>query len=99
MQTSDDEPDLLVDTSVAIALSVVDHPGHRETSVAIGSRRLGLAGHAAFETFSVLTRLPTPLRRKPGAVGEILRQNFPASRFLSPGAAASLLPRLPELAI
>jgi hypothetical protein len=29
-----------------------------DTSDAVGRRRLGLAGHATFETFSVLTRLP-----------------------------------------
>lgn len=99
MQTSDDAPDLLVDTSVAIALSISDHPAHHETSAAVRGRLLGLAGHAAFETFSVLTRLPTPLRRKPGVIGEIIRRNFPASRFLSPEATASLLARLPQLAI
>ncbi|MDR0346279.1 MAG: type II toxin-antitoxin system VapC family toxin [Nocardiopsaceae bacterium] len=99
MQTSDDDPDLLVDSSVAIALTVSDHPGHHETSAAVRGRRLGLAGHAAFETFSVLTRLPTPLRRKPGVIGEIIRRNFPASRFLSADATATLLARLPQLAI
>lgn len=52
--------DLLVDTSVAISLVVEDHTHHRATMDAIGARRLGLAGHAAFETFSVLSRLPGP---------------------------------------
>lgn len=46
---------LLVDTSIAVALTVADHAHHEATFRALGSRRLGLAGHAAFETLSVLT--------------------------------------------
>jgi hypothetical protein len=52
--------------------------------------RLGLAGHAAFETFSVLTRLPPPGRRSSTAVSRMLHANFPSSRFLSADAAARL---------
>jgi predicted nucleic acid-binding protein len=85
------EPELLVDTSVAVALVVSDHEHHEATFEALGSRRLGLAGHAAFETFSVLTRLPPPARRTPGAVARLLGAGFPHTRFLSAGAAASLL--------
>jgi predicted nucleic acid-binding protein len=51
MPTSGSRPDLLVDTSVAVALSVADHEHHESTSRAIGGRALGLAGHAALETF------------------------------------------------
>ena len=83
--------ELLVDTSVAVALVVTDHEHHAQTSRVVGSRRLGLAGHAAFETFSVLTRLPPPARRTPGAVARLLAGNFPHSRFLSADAAAALL--------
>lgn len=54
---------LLVDTSVGVALSVGDHEGHASTLEALAGRRLGLAGHAVFETYSVLTRLPAPARR------------------------------------
>jgi predicted nucleic acid-binding protein len=80
-----------VDTSVAVALSVSDHAAHRTTTEAIGSRRLGLAGHAAFETFSVLTRLPGPARRTPATVARLLAANFPCSRFLTMPATATLL--------
>jgi predicted nucleic acid-binding protein len=89
-------PDLLVDTSVAVALAVADHDHHRATTQAVRSRRLGLAGHAAFETFSVLTRLPPPARRTPATVARLLRESFPSSRFLSPAAAAELLDRLSD---
>lgn len=85
---------LLVDTSVAVALTVGDHEHHADTSEALQDRRLGLAGHAAFETFSVLTRLPAPSRRTPVVVAQILEASFPHTRFLSPQAGASLLERL-----
>jgi toxin FitB len=78
MPTSgESELGLLVDTSVAIALVVRDHKHHVATSEAVTNRRLGLAGHAAFETFSVLTRLPAPARRTPAAVARMLVSDFP----------------------
>jgi predicted nucleic acid-binding protein len=94
MSGSADHPELLVDTSVAVALSLADHDHHEETFLALADRRLGLAGHAAFETFSVLTRLPPPARRTPAAVVRLLSANFPHTRFLSAGGAAELLTRL-----
>lgn len=87
-----DRPDILVDTGVAVA----DHDAHGRTVAALGRRRCGLCGHAAFETFSVLTRLPPPTRRTPAAVTRLLDQNFPHSRFLDAPAAARLLSRLSE---
>jgi predicted nucleic acid-binding protein len=83
--------DLLVDTSVAVALLVSDHEYHTTTFTALADRRLGLAGHAAFETFSVLTRLPPPARRTPAAAARLLTTNFPATKFLEPEAARALL--------
>jgi predicted nucleic acid-binding protein len=91
MPTSDRAPDVLVDTSVAIALLVADHASHDAVAAALGSRRLGLAGHAAFETYSVLTRLPPPARRSPSAISTLIDANFPASRFPSPTAVARLM--------
>lgn len=89
MPTSDRT--FLVDTSVAVALLVADHDHHGTTFEAIGGRVLGLAGHAAFETFSVLTRLPGAARRTPAAITRLLASNFPDSRFLSPAQAGTLL--------
>jgi predicted nucleic acid-binding protein len=96
MQTGDRGPDCLVDTSAAVALVVADHDGHEATFEALGRRRLGLSGHAAFETFSVLTRLPAPLRRTPAATAELLAANFPATRHLSAVAAGELMRRLAD---
>ncbi len=91
--------ELLVDTSVAVAVVVADHDQHRATTRAVAGRRLGLAGHAAFETFSVLTRLPPPARRNATVVDQLLRASFPATRFLGADAAAALLRRLAGLGI
>jgi len=93
------EPDALVDTSIAVPLVVVDHEHHRTVVDAVQNRTLGLAGHAAFETFSILTRLPAPARRSPGAVARLITHNFPATRFLSDHAATKLLARLGPLGI
>lgn len=88
-----------MDTSVAVALVVADHEHHRSTVEAVGQRLLGLAGHAAFETFSVLTRLPPPLRLAPASAEEVLAEDFPASRFLGAVAAGQLLRRCALLGI
>lgn len=99
MPPGDSKPDLLVDTSVAVALTVSDHEHHGTTFRAVADRRLGLAGHAAFETFSVLTRLPPPARRTPATVARLLAVNFPRSKYLSAHAAAELLRDLHTLGI
>jgi len=90
---------VLVDTSVAVAIVVEDHEHHAATLRAVGRRGVGLAGHAAFETFSVLTRLPPPARRSPDAVVQLMRANFPRNRYLAASAAEALLPRLASLGI
>lgn len=99
MPSSADRPDALVDTSVAVALVVGDHEHHAVVADALGGSVLGLAGHAAFETFSVLTRLPAPARRSPQVVRDILTTDFPLSRFLSADGASALHERLAELGI
>lgn len=85
---------VLVDTSVAIALMIADHDHNEQTTRALRGKTLGLCGHAAFETFSVLTRLPPPARRTSASVGRLLARNFPESRFLGAPAATTLLSEL-----
>ncbi len=99
MPSSADAPDALVDTSVAVALVVEDHAHNAAVVSSLDGLVLGLAGHAAFETFSVLTRLPAPARRPPSVVRQILTANFPRSRYLSADEASSLHDRLAELGI
>lgn len=90
---------LLVDTSVAVALVVADHTAHKSTIKAVGGRELGLSGHAAFETFSVLTRLPSPARVTHGAAARIIAANFPNTRFIKPETANSLIQRFSSLGV
>ncbi|MGI8536437.1 MAG: type II toxin-antitoxin system VapC family toxin [Mycobacteriales bacterium] len=97
--SGDPGPERLVDTSVAVALSIADHEGRAAARAAVEGRRIGLAGHAAFETFSVLTRLPAPARRTTSAVHRLLAANFPYTRMLGTHAAAALFARLAELGI
>jgi predicted nucleic acid-binding protein len=94
MRGEGSEPDILVDTSVAVALVVADHEHHEAAFGALSGRALGLAGHAAFETFSVLTRLPPPARRSPATIARLLVATFPHSRYLGAPAAAALLTEL-----
>jgi len=91
--------DVLLDTSTAVALVVEDHEGHVATLKAVVGRRLGLAGHAWFETYSVLTRLPAGLRRSPADAIRLLVRNFPASGFLGEAESTSLGGELARLGI
>jgi predicted nucleic acid-binding protein len=88
-----------MDTSAAVALVLADHEGHGPTVTAVRDLRLGLAGHAWFETYSVLTRLPPGTRRAPEEVFRLLAQDFPLTRFLSAEAAADLSEELARLGV
>ena len=92
--TSGKRPPDLLDTSAAVAFLVEDHADHETTFSALADRQLGLGGHAAFETFSVLTRMPPPSRLVPAAAHRLLASNFPHTRFLSPDRSAALLAEL-----
>jgi len=58
-----------------------------------------VGGHAWFETYSVLTRLPPGARRSPGDVLILLEHDFPATRFLDEPTAAGLRRDLARLGI
>ncbi len=87
---ADLEEILLLDASAAVALVVEDHEAHASVMRAVQGSRLGLAGHAWFETYSVLTRLPGPSRRSPAVVLDMLERNFSATVFLSEAATRAL---------
>ena len=97
----DAEPDeiLLLDTSTAVALILEDHEAHEAALNAVHGHRLGLAGHAWFETYSVLTRLPAGQRRSPSDAFRLLAHNFPAAVFLGEVATSSLVGELATLGI
>ena len=96
---ADERQVALLDTSTAVALIVEDHEAHIATIDAVRGRRLGLAGHAWFETYSVLTRLPAGLRRSPADALRLLARDFPASGFLGQAEAADLGGELARLGI
>lgn len=50
------------DSSVAIASLDPNHEGHQASRRRVVETRPALAGHAVYETYAVLTRLPPPLR-------------------------------------
>jgi predicted nucleic acid-binding protein len=98
--TRADEPLIvLLDTSAAIALVLEDHEAHAATLEAVHGCRLGLAGHAWFETYSVLTRLPAGLRRAPADVLRLLAHDFPASVFLGEAQSVTLGGELARLGV
>jgi toxin FitB len=70
------------------------HGGHATTYAALVGRPKGLAGHAAFETFSVLTRLAPPDRLTPHAARRLIEVNFPHTRYLSSEGSAALVAQL-----
>jgi predicted nucleic acid-binding protein len=89
----------LLDTSVAIAVIVEDHEAHATALEVVGGLRLGLSGHAWFETYSVLTRLPGAQRRSPADAIRLLTHNFPASAFLGEDASLALGPEIARLGV
>jgi toxin FitB len=87
---ADERPVVLLDTSAAVALVLEDHDAHAATVAAVRGCRLGLAGHAWFETYSLLTRLPGDLRRSPADAGRLLAHSFPESSFLGETVTSTL---------
>lgn len=87
---ADQGVDALLDTSAAVALLVSDHEAHARTFEATRGMRLGLAGHAWFETYSVLTRMPPGIRRRPVDIVDLLQRNFPGQWILDEPATAAL---------
>jgi predicted nucleic acid-binding protein len=87
---------VLVDTSAALALAQRESPFHRAARDRLLACRRGMAGHAAVELLSVLTRLPPPHRLSPAAAYRLAHANFPESRFLSATDMEGLLRELAE---
>lgn len=84
MTSSVEEPNgWACDTSVAIAALDPSHQGHAACRRALVELRPALAGHAAFETYSVLTRLPLPLRLTGEQAVAVLAEAFPTPCWLS----------------
>jgi len=84
------------DTSFTIASLDLTHEAYDPCRAALVARRPVLAGHAAFESYSVLTRLPVPLRLTPAQAIAVLETAFSEPCWLSAHATADLHHRLAE---
>lgn len=87
------------DTSVAIAALDAGHAAHVECVRVVREHRPALAGHAVFEVFSVLTRMPGQAAIDPPTAGELIRRVFPDRVWLNADTAGSLADRLGTLGI
>ncbi|GGH49492.1 type II toxin-antitoxin system VapC family toxin [Microbacterium album] len=87
-EPDDGDARLLLDTSAAIALVQPSHTKHEAVFRRVRGVRLGLAGHAAVETYSVLTRLPGAQRVSGPEAARIIRTNFPLTYALAAATAA-----------
>lgn len=83
--------DVLLDTSAAVRLVTPSEHDVSPLKERTHGLTLGLAGHAQFETYSVLTRLPGALRVSAPMAARIIASNFPASHLLSPSTASTAL--------
>lgn len=83
-----------VDTSTAVAFLDASHSAHERCVEALAGRRAALAGHAAFEAFAVLTRLPGPTRVNPTDAVTALRAAFPEQCWMSASHQRALLDSL-----
>lgn len=88
-----------VDTSVAVAALDGSHAAHVICRDAVRKHRPALAGHAAFETFSVLTRLPGELSIDAPTAKSIIATVFPSICWLDHDDATRLLQRLGVIGI
>ena len=90
---------LVLDTSVAIPLLVQTHGDHATVTRWCGDRKVALSGHAAAETYSVLTRLPAGVRLAPLDAARLLQTRFEAPLVLGLATSRRIPQRLGELGI
>lgn len=88
-----------VDSSLALAALDPNDVGHEVSRAAVVGKRCALSGHAAFETYSVLTRLPIPLRLGATEARHALKRLFPTPCWLPADAWEDLLDELASLTI
>lgn len=87
------------DTSVALPALDASHEAHAACRRTVLALRPVLAGHAAFEMHSVLTRLPLPLRLSPAQATSVLGAAFPEACWLTPEHSDRLREALGKLGV
>ncbi|WP_022888656.1 PIN domain-containing protein [Agromyces italicus] len=90
---------LLLDASAAVALVLPSHSAHAAIAARVGRARLGLAGHAAIETYSALTRLPAQHRLSAAEAAQLIADRFASSHPLDAAVAATAVGRLAEAGV
>ncbi len=85
-----------VDTSVAVAMLDESHEFHEPCRKIAVAERPMLSGHAVFETYSVLTRLPGSALVDPSLVINLLDRAFPQRCWLDSDQQQDLLHRFPQ---
>jgi len=87
------------DSSVVIAAFASWNEHHEAAIEALGEIR-DLVAHVELETYSVLTRLPEPLRMEPKLVARYLREDYPGKRMaLGEAERRGLVERFARLSI
>jgi predicted nucleic acid-binding protein len=84
---------VLADTSVAVAAIIGTHDFHPVAMAAVKEHQPGLAGHALYETYSVLTRYPD-IRIAPAHAIAAIDRMFPFHAVLSADAGRKMLTEL-----
>lgn len=97
MSTSADR--YAVDTSVAIACLDAAHGAHDVCRSTVRRLRPGLSGHAAFETFSVLTRRPGQVGLDPHEAAQLIGRVFPRVLGIDGDGSAELLERFGAIGV
>lgn len=77
---------LALDTSVAVPLVLAKHRRHAAVQRHLGNRTVALCGHAAIETYAVLTRLPGDAALAPADAARLMRERFAPPLVLSASA-------------
>ncbi|MGH9114178.1 MAG: PIN domain-containing protein [Acidimicrobiales bacterium] len=93
-----DQPTALVDTSVGLPALIELHEHHELAFDAVTGHRAGIAAHALFETYAVLTRHPS-LRVSPAQALALLDGTFKHRAVLSMAATSRTLDALAAGAI
>ena len=84
---------------MAIPLLVATHGEHDRVVEWWDGREVALAGHAAVETYSVLTRLPGDLRLEPQDAARLLAERFAPPLLLAQKATGRLTETFADLGI
>lgn len=90
---------LALDTSVAVPLLVQTHRAHAAVVRWWDGREVSLSGHAAIETYSVLTRLPGDVRLTAADAARLIRTRFAPPLLIGLKTSRRLLDVLSELGI